>query len=115
MKVQWVDFAKRRKLKLSNFMRSLSYDEYVVWCRKRSVIPVDADEYISINPNLDNLTENETKPQPEVKNAQPNFVKKELSRLRKSDLIQLAADNNLLVQKSMTKRQLVTALLNMNK
>lgn len=113
MKVEWEDFAKRRRLKLSNFRRTLSYDEYVVWCDKRAVIPVNASEYIdtdSTKPKIplenDHMSEIEKKP--------VVYVKKELNKLRKASLLNLAIEHGLEVEKSITKRQLVTLLLNMN-
>ena len=113
MKVQWEDFAKRRRIKLSSFIRSLSYEEYVVWCDKRSVIPLEPSAYtIDEKPKL-----KEEEPVLEVPVAVPakSYTKQELNKMKKPELVQLAKDNELKIGRSKTKRELVTLLLNMNK
>jgi len=113
VKVEWEDFAKRRRLKLSNFRRTLSYDEYVNWCDRRAVIPVDASVYIDTD-STKQETPLKNDHTPEIEKKPVVYVKKELNKLRKANLLNLATEHGLEVEKSMTKRQLVTLLLNMN-
>jgi len=113
VKVEWEDFAKRRRLKLSNFRRTLSYDEYVAWCDRRAVIPVDASVYTDTD-STKQETPLKNDHTPEIEKKPVVYVKKELNKLRKANLLNLATEHGLEVEKSMTKRQLVTLLLNMN-
>lgn len=102
IKVQWNDFARRRNLKLENFVNSMSYVEYTRWCEYRSVVPVDEPQY------------KVQEPEPEIL-EEKSYTQKELSKMLKADLVDHALGLELSLDGSETKKQIISLILDLNK
>jgi len=101
MKIEWIDFAQRRKLNLVNFVESMTYTEYSQWCADRSVIPVDESSYTR-------------KKKPSVVKQTKSYTKKELNKLLKADVTNVAMDLSIPLNGDETKKQLISLILGLN-
>lgn len=101
MKIEWIDFAQRRKLNLVNFIESMTYTEYSQWCTYRSVIPVDESLY----------TTEKTVP---LSKQTKKWTKKELNKLLKADVTKVALDLPIELEGSETKKELISLILELN-
>jgi hypothetical protein len=112
MKVKWEQFAQRRKINLEMF-KSMSYIDYTGWCNFRRVEPVSKDAYEGVQRMV---TKNQVQvPENIVTVSAHEFNELHLKKLRKSALIKLCEDMNLLIEFNETKRQLIEKLLSLNK
>lgn len=104
MKTKWEDFAQRRKITLYHF-EGMDYEDYVFWCGQRNVEPVEVTRF----PTEGNIVEVEDTPIYEE--ASPKFTSKELSKYRKSKLLELCAQNSVELKGNETKKVLIEKLL----
>jgi len=100
MKIEWKDFAKRRKLNLIDFINSMGYKEYSRWCSYRSVTPVDEELYVESHISSEAATQ--------------TYTKKELNKLLKAKVTNIAKDLNIDLSGGETKKELVSLILAMN-
>ena len=103
IKVQWNDFARRRNLKLENFVNSMSYIEYTRWCEYRSVIPVPETQY-----KIQIIS-------PSIPVKEKFYTQKELTKMLKTDLIDYALELGISLDGSETKKQITDLILDLNK
>ena len=99
MKVKWEDFARRRKLDLKVFVENMKYEKYVQWCRQRSVLPINEQEYKVP------VIEVEEAPQ---KPAEPDWNK--IGKSVKSEIQRLCREMEVEYTNSDTKKSLIRKL-----
>ena len=100
--VKWNDFAKRRKLKLEDFVSSYTYEQYTQWCEYRKVEPVAKEDFGLLSP----VAEPQETP---IKTV--NYTSKELNKKKKAALVSLAESLGVELDGSETKRTLVSKIL----
>ena len=114
MKTKWKQFAQRRKINLEMF-RTMSYEGYVAWCNFRKVEPVSKDSYESVQNMLTKELAKEQPPALEVTTISTHeFNESQLKKLRKPALLALCKENNLSIEKTATKKQIIDQLLQLN-
>ena len=106
MKVDWDQFAQRRKINLDMF-KSLTYEEYKLWCNQRGVEGVSKESYEAVK----SFVEIEETP---VETTKLHFDEGQLKKKRKSALESLCLENNVDVESSDTKKILIQKLLELN-
>ncbi len=102
--VKWNDFARRRKLKLEDFISAYTYDQYTQWCEYRKVIPVPQADF-GIQPEVSPVV------QDEIVEPIKKYTSKELNKKKKADLVSLAENLNIELDGSETKRILISKIL----
>ena len=112
MKVAWKDFAQRRKIDIEMFT-AMTYQNYCSWCEQRRVEPVPQESFEGVKRLL----------VPEAKSSPPEcvttvtthkFDKRQLKKLRKAALITLCGEQDITVDASETKADIITKLLSLN-
>ena len=106
MKVDWNQFAQRRKINLDMF-KSLTYDEYKVWCEQRGVEGVSKESYEAVK----SFVVVEEVP---VETTKLHFDEGQLKKKRKTALESLCLENGIETESSDTKKILIQKLLELN-
>ena len=106
MKVEWKQFAQRRKINLDMF-QTLTYEEYSRWCNQRGVEGVSKESYEAVKSFV---TVEETP----VETTKLHFDEGQLKKKRKSALETLCLENNVDTEMSDTKKILIQKLLELN-
>ena len=106
MKVQWEQYAQRRKINLDMF-KSISYEEYKVWCTQRSVEGVSKESFDAVKL----FVSVEEVP---VETTRLYFDESQLKKKRKTALEALCLENSVELKMSDTKKILIQKLLELN-
>ena len=104
MKVNWKDFAQRRKLSLDMF-ENMPYKNYVDWCTQRQVIPIPEPQYPRVPADPASTT---------AVTQEVTIDEKRLKKLKKSELIELCEENNISFDVTDTKKILINKLVLVN-
>ena len=115
MKVDWKQFAQRRKLNIKAF-REMSYDSYQKWCEIRDVIPISADIFAAVKTtvtkNQDLIEDLELEV---VTGSSVHFTETKLKKLKKSEIQAKCKEHSIEYENSDTKKTLIDKLLKLNK
>ena len=115
MKVDWKQFAQRRKLNIKAF-REMSYDDYSRWCKHRNVNPVSRESFVGVqntvqqNKNLIEDLEVEV-----ITGSSHHFEELKLKKLLKADIQTMCRKFSIEYKPADTKKTLIEKLLLLNK
>jgi hypothetical protein len=115
MKVDWKQFAQRRKLNIKAF-RDMSYESYCKWCNIRGVNPISAETYTNIQKTVTKNTELIEDLEIEIV-TKPNhhFDETKLKKLRKPEIQAKCKEFSIEYIPADTKKTLIERLLKLNK
>jgi hypothetical protein len=117
MKVEWKQFAQRRKINIEMF-KTMSYKEYKAWCNIRKVEPVSEESFEGV--------QNIVVKKPPIKEVQDEevleivtvsthkFDELQLKKMRKLGILKLCEEFSLETNSADTKKQLIEKLLILN-
>ena len=115
MKVNWKQFAQRRKLNIKAF-REMSYEDYSRWCNHRNVNPVPFESFVGVqnvvqqNESLIEDLEVEI-----ITGSSRFFEESKLKKLRKSEIQEVCRKFSIEYESVDTKKVLIDKLLLLNK
>ena len=104
MKIEWKDFASRRKIDI-NMFKDWSYEKYTEWCGTRSVVPVPKESFEAVK-QIATIVKQEL---PEIP---PTIDEKHLKKMKKTEIIRLCKDSQIVLDGNETKAKLIVLLLN---
>ena len=115
MKVDWKQFAQRRKLNIKAF-RDMSYESYCRWCNVRGVNPVSAETYANVQKTVTNNVELIEDLEIEViTGTRHHFEESKLKKLRKPEIQAKCKEFSIEYTPNDTKKVLIERLVNLNK
>lgn len=104
--IPWDFFAQRRNISYTSF-KNMSYEQYVRWCARRNVIPLE--ESLFLDKTSPKKVQIDTKPKalpPNPRNTDPKL----LAKKKKAELVELCTLRQLEITGKETKKQLVALL-----
>lgn len=107
MKVEWKDFAKRRRIAIDSFANRMTYEEYMRWCEIRSVIPLPRSKYVQKDVDKD-IPRNDNIPMRKTRPPEPEWSK--FAKLKKQEIINFCEACDVEYKPSDTKKVLVGKL-----
>ena len=86
--IPWDFFAQRRNISYASF-KNMSYEQYVRWCGRRNIIPLEEDVFQSrVNTQKKRVPTKQTKVvPPNPRNTDPKL----LTKKKKAELVDLCA------------------------
>jgi len=120
MKVKWEDFANRRNVRIKDMAKNMTYKEFCSWCEIRRVIPVaksvfekclDTQKAIASVETVLETTDDSSEDDSPILELPTKAV---LSRMNKSDLLEVCNEWSIEVSPSTTKKKIISLLSNLN-
>ena len=105
--IPWDFFAQRRNISYASF-KNMSYEQYVRWCGRRNIIPLEEDVFQSrVNTHKKRVPTKQTKAvPPNPRNTDPKL----LTKKKKAELVDLCVLMGVKITGKETKKQLVALL-----